>query len=80
MASKLRTIGGTLTDDDMDSVELETTSVIEKARKLFQQKESHYFNFPFLHAAEVPQQTIHIQTPEVAMQMVLVSLSLIHSY
>ena len=44
--SKLRKLGGTLTDDWMDSAEFETTSVIEKARKFSQRKQSHYFNFP----------------------------------
>ena len=41
----------------MDSVEFETNCVIEKARKFFQRKQSHYSNFPFLHSARVPQQT-----------------------
>ena len=50
IASKLRKLGGTLTDDEMDSIELEITSVIEKAKKLSQRKQSHYSNFPFWHS------------------------------
>ena len=66
IASKLRKLGGTLTDDEMDSAEFEITSVIEKASKFSQRKQSYYSNFPFLHSVGVPQQT-H-QTQEVAVQ------------
>ena len=47
---------GTLNDDEMDSVEFEITSAIEKPRKCSQRKQSHYSNFPFLHLAGVTQQ------------------------
>ena len=56
-ASKLRKLGGTLTDDEMDSIKFEIICVIEKARKFSKRKQSHYSNFPFLHSAGVPQQT-----------------------
>ena len=75
IASKLCKLGATATGDEMDSVEFEITSVIEKTRKFSQGKQSHYSNFSFLHSAEVPQQHIHIQTQEVAVQMILVPVS-----
>ena len=57
IALKLSKIGETLTDDEMDSVDFEITSVIEKAKKFSQRKQSHYSNFLFLHSTGVPQQT-----------------------
>ena len=57
IASKLHKLGGTLTVDEMGSSEFEITSVIEKARKFSQRKQSHYFNFQFVHSAGVTQQT-----------------------
>ena len=41
----------------MDSVKFVITSVIEKARKSSQRKQSNYSNFPFLHSAGASQQT-----------------------
>ena len=57
IASKLRKLKGTLTDDEMDSLKFEVASVIKKASKFSKRKQSHYSNFPFLHSAGVPQQT-----------------------
>ena len=57
ITSKLCKLGRTLTGKEMNSVEFEITSVIEKARKFSQRKQSHYSNFQFLHSAGVDQQT-----------------------
>ena len=73
-------MGGTLTDDEMDSAEFEITGVIEKATKFSERKQNHYSNSPFLHSAGVPQQTHTYSNTEVAVQMVLIPLTLIHPY
>ena len=62
----------------MDSIEFEITGVIEKAKKLSQRKQSNYSNFPFWHSPGGL--CIHIQMQEVAAQMALVILSLIHPF
>ena len=57
IASKLWKLEGTLTDDEMDSAEYKTASVIGTTRKFSQRKQSRYSNSPFLHSGGVPQQT-----------------------
>ena len=55
--SKLWKLEGTLTDDETDSAEYKTASVIGTTRKFSQRKQSRYSNSPFLHSGGVPQQT-----------------------
>ena len=70
---------GTLNDDEMNSVELESTSVIERKLGLFlKENKVIILIFQFCIQLEFRSKHIHIQTQEVTVQMVLVPLSLIH--
>ena len=70
---------GTLNDDEMNSVELESTSVIErKLGRFLKENKVIILIFQFCIQLEFRNKHIHIQTQEVTVQMVLVPLSLIH--
>ena len=70
---------GTLDDDEMNSVELESTSVTErKLGSFLKENKVIILIFQFCTQLEFRSKHINIQTQEVTVQIVLVPLSLIH--